>query len=289
MKTLLSTLCCAVLCISGTVAGQGAVQFEVAALRPVQIGGAEISVGLRNQGDRILIGGFTFREYVALAYRLRPYQVVGPDWITADRFELNAKRPDGTTADQIPEMMQKLLDDRFGLKVHRDKREMPVHALVVSQPPLRLTASSETAPQPQPAGPGNVAVSGSADGVVANLANGASYGFFPNGKFEGKRMTMEVLASTLERLVDRPVVDVTGLKGSFDFVFNFPPEAYQPIIIRSAVNAGIPMAPQALRFMEASGSPIVDAIEQLGLKLDPRRMPIDVIVVDDARRLPTEN
>ena len=102
-------------------------------------------------------------------------------------------------------------------------------------------------------------------------------------------MTMLALASTLERLVDRPVVDATGLTGPFDFVFNFPPEAYQPIIIRSAVNAGIPMAPQALRFMESAGSPIVDAIEQLGLKLDPRRTPIDVIVVDDARRMPTEN
>jgi uncharacterized protein (TIGR03435 family) len=247
-----------------------------------------ISIGLRTQGDRILIGGFTFREYVALAYRVRPSQVVGPDWITGDRFELNAKRPDGTTADQIPDMMQMLLDVRFGLKTHRDKREMAVHALVVGKQPLRLTAA-ETASQPQSGGPANVAVSGSADGVVATLANGASYGYFPNGRFEGKKMTMAVLAATLERLVDRPVVDATSLTGPFDFLFNFPPEAYQPIIIRSAVNAGIPMAPQALRLMESAGSPIVDAIEQLGLKLDPRRMAIDVIVIDDARRLPTEN
>ena len=104
--------------------------FEVASIRSVQIGGSEISVGLRTQGDQVRIGAYTLREYVAIAYRVRPYQVTGPDWITEDRFDLQAKLPAGGTADQVPQMLQRLLDERFGLKTHRDKREMAVHALV---------------------------------------------------------------------------------------------------------------------------------------------------------------
>jgi uncharacterized protein (TIGR03435 family) len=69
--------------------------FEVASIRSVQIGGSEISVGLRTQGDQVRIGAYTFREYVAIAYRVRPYQVTGPDWITEDRFDLQAKLPAG--------------------------------------------------------------------------------------------------------------------------------------------------------------------------------------------------
>ena len=60
-------------------------------------------------------------------------------------------------------------------------------------------------------------------------------------------------------------------------------------MIRSAVNAGVPVAPQARTFMESAGNPLVDAVEQIGLKLEPRRAPVDVIVVDDARRIPAEN
>src|SRR5215207_8787091 len=110
--------------LSATRAQQ--LSFEVASIRSVQIGGPEISVGLRTQGDQVRIGAYTFREYVAIAYGVRPYQVAGPDWITEDRFDLQAKLPAGSSADQVPQMLQRLLDDRFGLKMHREKREMAV-------------------------------------------------------------------------------------------------------------------------------------------------------------------
>ena len=100
---------------------------------------------------------------------------------------------------------------------------------------------------------------------------------------------MTLLAGTLERFGDRPVVDMTNLQGMYDFAFTFMPDDYQPIMIRSAVNAGVPVAPQARELMEAAGNPLVNAIEQIGLKLDPRREPVAVIVIDDARRTPTEN
>ena len=290
MKQLLLSLSSGVLLaapFTGTQAQQPG--FEVAVIRPVQIGGQEISVGLRTEGDQVRIGAYTLREYVAIAYRVRPYQITGPDWIAEDRFDLQAKLPAGGTADQVPQMLQRLLDDRFGLKTHREKREMAVHALVRGSSSLRLKEN----PFPDgtlPAGaPSNVAVSGTAAGVVGNFGNGTTYAFSSDGRFVATRTTMAMLAATLERFGDRPVVDMTDLKGAWDFSFDVGQQNYQPVMIRSAVNAGVPIAPQARMFMESAGNPLVDAVEQIGLKLEARRAPIDVIVVDEARRTPIEN
>jgi uncharacterized protein (TIGR03435 family) len=262
--------------------------FEVAVLRPVQIGGSEISVGLRTQGEQVRIGAYTLREYVAIAYRVRPYQVSGPDWITEDRFDLQAKIPAGGTADQVPQMLQRLLNERFGLKMHRDKREMPVHALVRGSSAPRL--KENPFPDGMPSGaPPNVAVSGTAAGVVGNYGNGTTYAFSSDGKFVATRMTMALLTGTLERLGDRPMLDMTELRSAYDFSFEVGPQDYQALMIRSAVNAGVPIAPQARTFMESAGNPLVAAVEQIGLKLEPRRAPIDVMVIDDARRTPTDN
>lgn len=263
--------------------------FEVASIRPVQLGGQEISVGLRTQGDQVRVGGFTFREYIAIAYRVRPYQVAGPDWITEDRFDLQAKLPEGATAEQVPQMLQRLLDDRFGLKTHRDKREMAVHALVRGSNTLRLKENPFPDGAPSAAAPANVAVSGTATSVVGNYGNGTTYAFASSGRFEATRMTMALLANNLERMGDRPVVNLTGLTGAYDFSFDVGQQNYQPIMIRAAVNAGVRLPPQALTFMESASNPLIDAVEQVGLKLEPRKEPIDMIVVDEARRIPTGN
>lgn len=291
MKPLLHSLSLGIVLLSAHPAAPRAQQlsFEVASIRSVQIGGSEISVGLRTQGDQVRIGAYTFREYVAIAYRVRPYQVTGPDWITEDRFDLQAKLPAGGTTDQVPQMLQRLLDDRFGLKTHRDKREMAVHALVRGSSTLRLKENPFPEGTPSAGAPPNVAVSGTAAGVVGNYGNGTTYAFSSNGRFEATRMTMALLAGTLERFGDRPVVNMTDLPGAYDFAFDVGQQNYQPIMIRSAVNAGVAMPPQALTFMESAGNPLIDGVEQIGLKLEPRRAPIDVIVVDEARRIPIEN
>ena len=291
MKALLHSLSLGIVLLPAHTAAPRAQQlsFEVASVRPVQIGGPEISVGLRTQGDQVRIGAYTLREYVAIAYRVRPYQVTGPDWINEDRFDLQAKLPAGATAEQVPQMLQRLLDDRFALKMHRDKREMAVHALVRGSNALRLKENPFPDGAPTAAAPANVAVSGTATSVVGNYGNGTTYAFASSGRFEATRMTMALLAGNLERMGDRPVLDLTDLKGAYDFSFDVGQQNYQPLTIRAAVNAGVRMPPQALTFMESAGNPLVDAVEQVGLKLEPRREPIDMIVVDVARRIPTEN
>jgi len=156
------------------------------------------------------------RDYIARAYRMKLYQVTGPDWLTSERFDVNAKLPEGSTQEQRPEMLQSLLEERFQIKLHREKKELPVYALTIGKPPLKI---QESAPDPDAAvaskGTANVTATGSADGVSVDLGNG-SYYTFNNGKFEIKKVTMDMLARQLERYVDRPILDMTDLKGTYD-------------------------------------------------------------------------
>jgi uncharacterized protein (TIGR03435 family) len=103
-------------------------------------------------------------------------------------------------------------------------------------------------------------------------------------------MTMAQVASNLERFAGRPIIDMTGLKGRYDFTINFTPEDYRAMLIRSAVAAGVSLPPQALSALEgASDSALGDAFEQVGLKLDARKAPLDVLVVDSAAKTPIAN
>jgi uncharacterized protein (TIGR03435 family) len=262
-------------------------EFEVASIRPSSP--AASAGGVRMDGAQVHIAGMPLREYIARAYRVRVSQVMGPDWIASQRFDVDAKLPDRTTAGQIPEMLQALLADRFALKQHRDQKEIAVYLLTPGKPPLKLKESPRDAnavAQSQP--PVNVVVSVGASGVSVDLGNGASY-TFGAGKFEGKRMTAEMIAQTLERFSERPVLNMTGLAGAYDLLFQVTPEESQIISMRAAVNAGIALPPQAMSMLDAGGNPLVTAVEQLGLKLDARKAPVDAVIVDDVRRTPIEN
>jgi len=95
----------------------------------------------------------------------------------------------------------------------------------------------------------------------------------------------------LERFLDRPVVDLTGVKGAYDVAFDLNPEDYRAMLIRAAVAAGLVMSPNALRTIDAAPSPasLFDGLEKVGLKLETHRAPLDVLVVDSVRKTPTEN
>jgi uncharacterized protein (TIGR03435 family) len=122
-----------------------------------------------------------------------------------------------------------------------------------------------------------------------NLGHGASYSFVP-GRFEAKKLTMAQFATNIERFADRPVVDMTSLKNTYDFGFDVNPEDYQPMLIRAAIAAGVLLPAQALRLLDSSSPAVLgDAIAQTGLRLETRKAPLDVIVIDDALKTPTEN
>ena len=287
MKTiLLATLC------AGFVLAQAppSPKFEVAAIRPSQPAGTDrVDVGVHVDGAQLRYVSIPIRDYIARAYRMKLYQVTGPDWLTTERFDLNAKLPAGSTPEQIPEMLQALLEERFQIKLHREKKELPVYALMIGKLPLKIQESVADPSAPASKGTSNVTATGSADGVSVDLGNG-SYYTFNGGKFEVKKVSMDMLARQLERYVDRPILDMTDLKGIYDLNFAVTPEDYQTMLIHAAVNAGMMLPPQAIQFMDnGSIASLLDGLQQLGLKMDARKAPLDVLVVDQLSKTPTEN
>jgi uncharacterized protein (TIGR03435 family) len=98
------------------------------------------------------------------------------------------------------------------------------------------------------------------------------------------------LAPMLSAFMDRPVVDMTDLKGNYDFVLELSPEDFRAMGIRSAIAAGVALPPQAIQMAEAaSGDSLTNALQKVGLKLDSRKAPLEVLVIDHAEKTPSEN
>jgi uncharacterized protein (TIGR03435 family) len=265
-------------------------QFEVASIRPsTDTPQGQVNVGLHIDGAQVRVASLTLRDYLGIAFRTKISNIVGPDWIASDRFDISATIPQGNKTAQIPEMFQSLLAERFHLKFHREKRDFPVYALVLGKGELKLKEVPPDDDKGKTAEPINIAGGGSAAGVSVNLGDGSSWSFVPN-RFEAKKLSMEQFAANLERFADRPMVDMTGLKGQYDFAFDVNPEDYRPMLIRSAISAGVVLPPQARQLLDGTSSTALsDALQQVGLRLEARKAPLDVIVVDDAKKTPTEN
>jgi len=270
---------------------QTRIEFEVASVRPFSIetaaGTESVTLGVKVDRAQVRIAGLTMRDLVAMAYRVKLYQLSGPEWMETERYDINAKVAEGVSLEKLPEMVQALLEDRFKLRIHKDKKEMPVYALLVGKPPLKLK-DSVIDPNAPPQTAVTVTGTGSAAGVSVNMGNGSTYSFM-GGKFEAKKVTAEAMVAVLERFTDRPMMDLTELKGTYDFEFSVTPEDTQTLMIRAAVNAGVKLPPQALQLADNGGNPLTGAAEQLGLKLDSRKMAVDIIVIDQVQKAPTEN
>ncbi len=263
-------------------------QFEVASIRPSAPTAPDtVNIGLRMDGQQAHIASFSLRNYLAMAFDVRPAQISGPEWLAETRFDINATLPAGSSTKDIPKMLQSLLTDRFGLKFHKEQKEFPVYALVPGTRPLALKpVAADAAAQD---GKVDVAATGSGQGVAVNLGGGASY-TFANNMLEGKKLDMPTLVDTLETYMDRPIVDQSNLKGYYDVTLEITPEDYRVMLIRAAMANGIVLPPQAQRLLDGATTPsLFDAIEKQGLKLDTRRFPLDLIVVDQISKSPTEN
>src|SRR5262249_71580 len=121
--------------------------FEVASIRPSpQAPPPGVAAGARIDGAQFRTTYMTLKDYIGVAYRLKLYQISGPDWIGTDRFDVAATLPEGTLPAQVSSMLQTLLEERFQLKFHRDKKEFPIYALEIEKGGLKMT---ETPPAPE--------------------------------------------------------------------------------------------------------------------------------------------
>jgi uncharacterized protein (TIGR03435 family) len=224
--------------------------------------------------SRVDIRFMTLTRLILMAYRLKPYQLSGPDWMRdwmlASKFDILAKIPEGVSKDLVPEMLQALLAERFKLAIHRENKEMQVLALVVGKNGAKLQVSTAEADTfvPDPA---------------LTTPPGDPYGplRITGRRWELLKVTMPGMAQVLTTFVGRPVIDMTNLKGNYRVAWDDPP-------------APAPVAGQAPSDMlDAVNKNIADAItaalEKAGLKLEPRKSPVEIVVVDRLEKTPTEN
>ena len=275
------------LLLAGVALGQSVDKpaFEVASIKPAQrMQMGRMRVGMESDGGMIRYTGLSLKECIRTAFRLQRFQVEGPDWLDEARFDFVAKLPEGASEDQVPEMLQTLLEERFKLTFHRGAKEQSVYALVVAKDASKLTpAEIKTA-----AGPG--AGAPRRNMMVQVDQEGAH--------LEAPSATLPALAGILSRFTDRPVVDKTGIEGQYDFDLVFSPDE-----MRGMRGPGGPMrGPGGPGGTGAGGGELLpgeapatragsiqDSVKKYGLKLDPRKDEMEVLVVDHIEREPTEN
>lgn len=267
-------------------------EFEVMSVKPappIVAGTSQVHIGMHIDGAQVHLLSFSLKDYIRIAYKIKSFQVTGPDWLESTRFDIDAKLPAGGTKEQVPDMLQSLLADRFQLKFHKDSKEFPVYALEVAPGGTKLKDLTDATEVVDDKAPTEVTANGGPGGVGVSLPGGASYAFGDN-KFIGKKLTMAYLTDTLTRFMDRPVVDMTDLKGKYDINIALTEDDYRAMLIRSAIAAGVELPPQALHLLDgATDASLYAGLRALGLKLETRKAPLPVLVIDSVLKAPTEN
>ena len=227
------------------------------------------------------------------AYDVQSFQVSGPSWIDSQRFDIIAKVPDGATKQDARIMLQNLLADRFQLKLHKGSKEAAIYELAVAKRGFQLkeAAQTTTAPAEEAGGPPPGPPRGK-DGLLKTPRGQLGIQATANGRMrmQGDAVTMARLTEVLGIAVGRPVVDKTGLKGTYDVMLDFSPEGMGPGPKGPGPGEGGGNPAETPRDSNDSGPTIFTALqEQLGLKLESRRGPVDLLVVESVERVPTKN
>lgn len=251
---------------------------------------------------RITYTGMSLKDLVAIAYEVKRTQVTGPDWIDSARFDITATMAPTATKAEFAVMLQKLLAERFKLQTHREKKDMSAFVLTLGKKGPKMKESVPAPPpkeddpkpnDPPPPDPGKMTMG--KDGfpqLPPGRRGGPMMIMMPGkAKLSGKDMTMEQFASSLDRFLNQPVVDQTGLKGKYDFELIFAPDMAQMLGGRGPLMMAPPPGggpePKA---DDPDVPPLMVALqEQLGLKLDSQKTPVDIVAIDRAEKVPTEN
>jgi uncharacterized protein (TIGR03435 family) len=252
------------------MAGQNAapLTFEVASIKPARAVGPGGASSSRTTNGRVEMRAVSLRDCVAIAYRVKDYQITAPAWLAEQAWEIVAKMPEGSRQNQMPDMLQTLLAGRFKLQVHRDTKEVPGLALAVGSGGPKLKNSDEGAGR----GRGGV-----------RLSTGPA-----GGRIIAPRATMAMLASTLSAVLGRPVVDDTHLSGNYEVDLEYGPEDSATAMRQPAASGPDAGAGPAESAPEPRAS-IFSSVQKIGLKLESRKVPLEVIVVDHAEKTPTGN
>jgi uncharacterized protein (TIGR03435 family) len=235
----------------------GGPAFEVATIKPTAPDWSGARFIRMKTAHELEARNHALKTLLAAAYDLSPQAISGaPDWSVAEHYDIVAKTPGEArpTLDQQMAMLRRLLDERFRLVYHREQREMPIYSLTVAKsgPKLRTPASpAEATPQGPPA---------------------LAFVIYPGvgARLPARNATIGEFASVLQRAaLPRPVIDQTGISGRYDFDLEFVPDEGQFGLAEWKANPDHPV-PGLFAAVE----------EQLGLKLEATRGPVNTLVVD---------
>lgn len=292
-------------------------EFEVASIKPAPPPtGNGIRVMMRggpgsDDPGRLDWTNVSLRNMLTNAFNIKDYQLQGPDWLNSERFDVTAKIPPNTTREQYRLMLQKLLAERFKMTVHHETKENPVFALVIGKggPKLKESDPNDTsgftpmtmrgsdgmvrtaAPPPLPPPPPGAGRGGEGGAGRGAPGRGGMMMMRP-GQIQAKKMSMDGLANMLSNIVGKPVIDQTELKGIYDFTLDFAPESAEggPIVPAGALAPSAGGEGRGPTASEPTGLTIYSAVQQiLGLKLEPKKLPLDNVIIDHIEKVPTEN
>jgi uncharacterized protein (TIGR03435 family) len=225
----------------------------------------------------------TLRGLLMTAYEVDAYQVSGPAWLGSERYDVGAKVPAGATKEQVTVMWRNLLADRFGVTLHHESKEFEVEELVVAKGGSKLKETAENPNAPWPPGPPKM-VNGEliGPGMVHLIKPFGPNG--PSAHTDAKAQPLSKLTTMMTNPFHHSVLDKTGLTGKYDFTFDWIPDLRgQPLP---------PPPPGQLGPASAAAAPpnlAAVVLQQLGLGLVASKVTLDVVVVDQAEKVPTGN
>lgn len=294
-------------------AGSVKPRFEVVSIHPAsaQPDGRRCARTSTRDGGRVQVGCTSLKELLSES-GVPNTRLVVPDWMEGGlRFDISAKLPDGATRDQIPQMFQSLLEDRFGLTFHHEVRDRPILALVVAKGGLKVQPAAPESAQPAwvaaaakslASSPGvrSLSVEGP-DGGQMSILQTPSMGFVWRSvrksnqivHYEAPSITSEGLAElvvmvTASFRLGEEIRDMTGLKGRYQADFEVSladlADVKAEIMTRPGDAAG-----QEAQLQDAQLGVVQDALKKLGLQLEPRKAPVELFVIDHLEKTPTEN
>lgn len=253
MPSLITLVAGAILLAPAVAFPQDAPAFDSASIKPST--GGERGYSFRPLPGRISIGNMTLRQIIAAAWHVNDFQISGgPKWIESDRWNIEAKAAGDShpTERQMLVMLQKLLADRFALTIHRDTKDLPVYSLELAKGGPKFHASKDEGPP--------------------------EFRIFQRRQITARRATLEPMKEAIAWLLGRPIIDKTGLTALYDYKLEWTPDQVQ---LSSDETSGRPTDENVPSLTSALQ-------EQMGLKLQSQKGPVEIIQIERAEK-PTAN
>ena len=276
-RHIISALAIAATLAGGQAWSQSRLQFEVASVKPSATPPTHLAYVMNDA--KVDLGFISPKILIQMAYKVEPYQISGPEWIATARFDILARLPDGANKTQIPEMLQSLLETRFGLASHRESKEQQVYALLPGKdgPKMKDGAADNSHPDLSFLNGRRLLTKLSTEDGFWTISQ-----LDTRRTFDAARITMPELARTLMSYVEDPVVDLTGLKGAYQVSLEVPLDLRAVQVLRDRGVASANTDP-------VGGVSIFASVQKLGLTLEHRKAPVEHLIVDHMEKVPVEN